>query len=92
MKTDFVSWRAKPYPISGFFFSLTRVVEIFTQFQTKKGSKPIDTLWSRLHPLNPPKKALPGSESSNHHVQVVAQFHNFISLHPHCPCLKRLAV
>ena len=52
MKTDFVQWRTKPYPISGFFFfSLTRIVEIFTQFQTKKGSKTIDTLWSRSHPL-----------------------------------------
>ena len=51
MKTDFVPLRAKPYPISGFFFSLTRIVEIFTQFQTKKGPKTIDTLWSRSHLL-----------------------------------------
>ena len=48
MKTDLVPWRAKPYPIS-IFFSLTQIVEIFTQFQTKKGSKTIDTLWSRSH-------------------------------------------
>ena len=33
MKTDFVPWKEKPYPIS-FFFSLTQIVEIFTQFQT----------------------------------------------------------
>ena len=32
MKTDFVPWKAKPYPIS-VFFSLTQIVEIFTQFQ-----------------------------------------------------------
>ena len=50
MKTDFVPWKAKPYPIS-VFFSLTQIVEIFTQFQTKKGPKIIDTLWLRSHPV-----------------------------------------
>ena len=34
-----------------FFFSLTQIVEIFTQFQTKKRSKTIDTFWSRSHPV-----------------------------------------
>ena len=50
MKTDFAPWRAKPYPTS-VFFSLTQIVEIFTQFQTKKGPKIIDTLWLRSHPV-----------------------------------------
>ena len=52
MKTDFAPWRAKPYPTSA-FFSLTQIVEIpiFTQFQTKKGPKIIDTLWFRSHPV-----------------------------------------
>ena len=50
MKRDFVPWKAKPYPIS-VFFSLTQIVEIFTQFQTKEGSKTIDTLWSCSHPV-----------------------------------------
>ena len=46
--------------------------------------------FGHAHTLYGSKKAPP--RSGSHDGDVVAQFHSSIALHPHCPCLKRLAV
>ena len=67
MNTGFIPWKAKPCSISGFFFSFTQIVEIFTR--PKSGQKPLIPI-GPAHTLYSSTKVAPAS--SSYHGDVVA--------------------